>query len=815
MNKHYAFFEIEEKWKKVWNNNNTYKFEQTDKPIFSIDTPPPTVIGKMHLGHSFGYTLLDFVARFKRMNGFQVFFPFGFDDNGLPTQALIEKITGKKAEDMNRLEFIELCLKETKEIENKLKQQWVALGISAEWNFYYSTIDKESRRISQYSFLDLFNKGRVYQKDAPFFWCPHCKKAVSQRETKHVDEKVTFYNIRFKVKGMDDLIVSVSRVEFLPGCVALFVNPDDERYKKYVGLKAKVPIFESEVPILTDRRISPNRGTGVKMCATFADNLDTVLFLAHSLPLKKVIDNQGKLTSLAKEFEGFFLEDARKAIVDRLKKLNLIESETEGIILERIHKECNTKIIYQSKKQWFVKILDLKEKLIELGNKIQWNPEFMKKRFESWIKNIEWDWNISRQRKFGVPFPVWYCKDCGNIILAKEEDLPVDPEVDESTVNKCPRCGSTNIIPETDVMDTWATSSLNPFIITKWLSDRGFFEKMFPLTLRVQSHDIIYTWLTYTLLKSHLHENQTPWKEVMIHGFVNDEEGKKISLSRGNFKGVLELINSYGADAIRFWAASKNLGEDLALNESELKRAKRVINKLWNVSRLVRELLKDHKIEDSKYELRTLEKWLFYRLDEVITKVTKSFESYKFADGRKELEVFLIKDFSNTYLKIVSKQMNKLSDKELAAVRFASYHVLLALIKMFSPIMPFITEEIYHTIYVNEINKSIHLNKWPSEFKLGTTTDYDCGEMLKDLIKAARRDIQKKSIKLKENKENLIIKVHIKEKRYSILFDKIREYLKEFFGISKLEFSDSEIKNKSDIYKIGIEVYLKNSESNF
>ncbi len=810
MNKKYSFFEVEEKWKRIWNEKNIYRFkESANGQIFSIDTPPPTVVGKMHLGHSFGYTLLDFIARFKRMNGFNIFFPFGFDDNGLPTQALIEKITGKKAEEMNRLEFVELCLNKSRQIEAKLREQWIALGISADWNRYYSTIDKESRRISQHSFLKLFNKGQVYLKEAPFFWCPNCKKAVSQKETKHINSKVKFYNVPFKVNNKKCLIVSISRLEFLPGCVALFVNPNDKRYEKYVGLEAEVPLFGSKVPILTDRRISPKRGTGIKMCSTFADNLDVVLFLAHGLQLKKVMDEQRKLTALAKEFEGIYWKDAREAILEKLKSLKLIDGESEGVIVDRIHKECGNPITYQSKKQWFVRTTDLKDKLIDLGNQIKWHPQFMKKRFDKWIKDLEWDWNISRQRKFGVPFPVWYCQDCGEVILGKEEDLPIDPLIDVPPVKECPKCNSTQIIPETDVMDTWATSSLNPFIITNWLKDRGFFNKMFPINLRVQSHDIIYTWFTYSLIKSYLHEESIPCKEVMIHGFVNDENSKKVSLSKGNFKGVFELINSYGADAVRYWASSKNLGEDIILKEMYLRRAKKVINKLWNASRLVKEIIGECEIPNQAPELRPIEKWLFYRLDEIIKSSTENFENYKFSDARRDTEHFFIKDFSNIYLRIIKAQLKEGGSDELEVIRFTVYNVFLTVLKLLAPIMPYITEEIYHQFYTNDITESIHLSSWPTEFKLKTSIDYDSGELLKDVIKVVRRELHNKKISLKgSKKERIVIKVQIPNERYSNLFNRIQKNLTEFFGIKKIHLSQENLKNKSPIYQIGVELQV-------
>jgi len=806
----YPFFEIEEKWKKLWLERKIYRFKEgaTNQEVFSVDTPPPTVIDKMHLGHSFGYTQLDFVARFKRMLGYNVFFPFGFDDNGLPTQALVEKSTGKKAEEMNRLEFIELCLKETHKFEEILKNEWISLGISADWDRYYSTIDSESRRVSQYSFIDLFKKDKVYLKEAPFFWCDTCKKAVSQKETNHLTEKVTFYNVRFKVDDKDDLIVSISRLEFLAGCVALFVNPNDLRYKDYVGKEAEVPIFKTKVPILTDKRISPKRGTGVKMCSTFADNFDVVLYLAHNLPLKNILDEQNKLNSLAREFEGMTVFDARNAILEKLQSLNLIESTSEGEIINRTHKECGSLVKYRSKKQWFVKTLELKDKLIDLGNQIKWHPMFMKKRFEKWVNSLEWDWNISRQRHFGVPFPVWYCEDCGNVILAKEQDLPVEPTIDKPPYTECPRCGSTKISPEKDVMDTWATSSLNPFVITNWLKDKGFFKKMFPLSLRVQSHDIIYTWLTYTLVKSYLHENSIPWKEVMIHGFVNDEEGKKLSLSKGNFKGVLELINSYGADAIRYWASCKNLGEDIVLDERYLRRAKKVMNKLWNATIVVKKIIKNYEKTNCIPKLRTIDKWLLYKLDQLIKNSTKNFEDYRFSDARRDVELFFIEDFANLYLELAKKDILENDSEITKAIAFTVYNSFLTILKLFAPIMPYITEEIYSQLFASKEGKeSIHLSEWPKELKIAKVEDYDSGELFKDLIHEIRKLLHEKKVSSKNiSKENVSIKLYFGNKKYLEMFQKIKGNIKQLLGIKNFEISDTKLKKESLVYHIGVEL---------
>ena len=474
----FEFKKSEEKWKKFWEDEKIYRFNpETKKEIYSIDTPPPTVSGRMHMGHAFSYSQLDFIGRYKRMRGYEVFLPFGTDDNGLPTERLVEKEKKVKSKDMPRGEFINLCMEFLKHERPKFIQDWKNIGISCDWNILYSTIDPRSRKVSQWSFLDLYKKNRVYRKDAPAMWCPECQTGVAQVEIRDKEMDSSFNDIIFKVEGRD-LIVSTTRPELLPACVAIFYNPEDNRFKKYHGKKARVPLFDFEVPIMEDKRADPKKGTGVVMCCTFGDQTDMEWQKAYNLPIKIAIEKNGKMTDIAEEYKGLPIKGARKKIIEDLKKAGLLIGQKSIKHVVNVHERCGTEIEFVKSKQWFVKYLDLRNEMLKWGKELNWHPEFMRHRYENWVKGLQWDWLISNQRYFGVPFPVWYCEDCGEVIIAKEEQLPIDPLADFP--KSCPKCKSHKIIPEKDILNTWFTSSMSPQLSTSLISNEKTRKKLFP-----------------------------------------------------------------------------------------------------------------------------------------------------------------------------------------------------------------------------------------------------------------------------------------------------------------------------------------------
>ncbi|RMF06068.1 valine--tRNA ligase, partial [Candidatus Woesearchaeota archaeon] len=583
--KRYEIQASEDKWRRFWEENKIYAFDP-DKAakegnIFSIDTPPPTVSGAMHLGHAFSYAQEDFIARFQRMRGKNVFYPFGTDDNGLPTQRLIEKIKKVKAEDLGREKFRKLCVETLdKELRPKYVEDWKRIGMSCDFDIFYTTINNHSRKISQKSFIDLYKMGREYRAEAPAMWCTECKTAISQVECQDAELDSTFNDIIFKLEDGSDLVIATTRPELLPACVAIFAHPDDDRYKKLFGRKAKVPLFNFEVPIMPSKRANPEKGTGILMCCTFGDQDDVEHYLEFNLPLKEAIDKTGKMTDIAGKYAGMNVKEARKQIIHDLKEAGLLVKQTPIKHMVNVHERCGTEVQIIHSKQWFIKYLDLKDEMLKWGRELNWYPDYMKVRYDNWVKGLRWDWCISRQIYFGIPFPVWYCADCDEVILAREEDLPVDPISDKPPVDKCPKCGSTNIVPEKDIINTWATSSLTPIIAADLFKDHPVREKLFPMSLRPQAHDIITFWLFNTVVKSRLHYNVNPWKDVMISGHALDPKGKKMSKSKGNAVAPQEVMATYGADCLRFWAAGSKLGEDLPFMEKDLITGKKFINKL-------------------------------------------------------------------------------------------------------------------------------------------------------------------------------------------------------------------------------------------
>lgn len=699
----FDFKEIEAKWKKFWEKEKIYKTDLTKKgkKIYSVDTPPPYISGKMHIGHAFSYSQQDFLIRYNRMKGLNIFYPFGTDDNGLPTERFIEKTKNIKSKEMGRADFIKLCLETLKEITPDCIQDFKNLAISADYDIYYSTIDDNSRKISQQSFIELYKKGESYQKEFPTMWCPECQTSIAQAELEDKDEKSLFNTLKFSVEGKE-LLIATTRPELLGACVAVFVHPDDKRYKTFVGKKAKVPIFGFEVSIIADKSAEPEKGTGAMMVCSYGDKYDVDAINRHKLTPKIIFSQNGRL--LTEKYSGLKIREARKKILEDLKNEGLIKEQKEITHVVNCHDKCGTPIEFIPTKQWFIKILDKKEKFITLGNKIKWYPEFMHKRYDNWVNGLEFDWSISRNRHFGVPIPVWECKKCNEIILPSEKELPVDPL---QTKKKCPKCKS-EAEPEKMVFDTWATSSLTPQIASSLIKNKV----IIPYSLRPQGHDIIRTWAFYTIVKSYLHENKIPWENIAISGNVS-LGGEKMSKSKGNVVSPIDVMDKYGADALRFWAAGSKLGNDMDYQEKDLIAGTKMINKLLNASKFVFMNLSDYDGKKPK-KLEPLDSLFLSKLSTVINVASLGFDEYEYSRAKQEVENFFWSDFCDNYLEIVKKRVYQGTGEKKLSAQYTLYQSLLSILKLTAPFMPFITEEIYQTYFrKTEKEKSIHISSWP------------------------------------------------------------------------------------------------------
>ena len=703
---------MEEKWRVFWEEHSTYAFNPDARgKIYSIDSPPPTVSGDLHMGHSFSYVHQDIIARFKRMSGFKVFYPMGFDDNGLPTEKYSEKLSGKRLRDFQPEEFIDLCNKAGLEGGAKIKEMFRKLGLSADLGNAYRTYSEESRRISQSMFLDLVRKKRVYRNKGPVLICPSCRTAISQIDMKDMERETDFYYIRFKGVDTKDIQIATTRPEMLGSCVAVFVNPDDARYSEYIGKKVSVPLYEFSVKIYSDQFVDPGKGTGAEMVCTFGDQNDVDLWRKYSLDTRMIIDSNGRMNGDTFVRAGITTTEARKIIVEHLKSNGFVTKAERKKQTVNVHERCDTPVEIGILDQWYIKYLDLREKMDAAGNSIKWYPDFMKVRYDNWVRGLKVDWCISRQRVFGVTFPLWYCKNCGEIVYADESMLPVDPRFTKYN-GTCPKCSGTEFVGETDVMDTWATSSLSPRLASQ---PRGLFEKIYPMTARFQGHEIITSWAFTSIVRAMIHDNEIPWNQIVLSGIVKNPQGLKMSKSRGDKFSPDDFVQKYGSDAVRHWSTVSGNGEDISIDEKDFMRGRKTVVKMLNAGNLVSTLGKDHasRVKSVKGEP---ENWILKELSEVTSSITEFMNSYSLSKARMALDNFFWNTFCDNYLEI-SKARMKIEDLDPAErVEIAStlYLAFESILKLYAPIMPFITEELYHTVLNKE--GSIHNESWPVSY---------------------------------------------------------------------------------------------------
>lgn len=818
MEKLYDHLEFEKKAKELWEKENIYKFDpESKKEVFSIDTPPPTVSGTLHTGHIFSYTHTDIIARYKRMLGLNIFYPMGFDDNGLPTERYVEKNHKIKAHMLKRSEFIKLCLQESAKVEKEFEELWKTMGLSIDWSKTYSTISDKARRISQYSFIELFKKNLVYRKQEPSLYCTTCRTSVAQAELDDADVSSTFNDIEFKTEDGQKLIISTTRPELLPACVAIFYNPEDERYKNLNGKFAIVPIFEQKVKILPDEKVQKDKGTGLVMCCTFGDQTDILWYKKHNLPFVQVVGLDGNWTDKSGPLAGLKVHGARKKVLELLKDSNLLLEQKKISHNVNVHERCKQEIEYMILSQWFVKILEHKKTFLELADKISWNPEFMKARYKDWVENLGWDWCISRQRFYGIPFPVWHCKDCGQIILADEKNLPIDPQEENYPGEKCPKCSSKDLAPDTDVMDTWNTSSLTPFINTNW-PEKG--EIKIPMSMRPQAHDIIRTWAFYTIIKSLYHLNEIPWKEIVISGHILAGK-EKVSKSKGGGKVPTpqELLKQYPADAIRYWAANGRLGMDTAFSPNQLKIGQRLITKLWNAFRFCKDHIQDFNKEEIQLNnLDNLNKWLLHKFTQTFKTYNKYFEKYDYSLALETVEKFFWHNFCDNYLELIKDQMfnpDKYSKNVIQNTQFVLYEVGFGLLQLFAPVLPYVTETLYQQLFKEKENDvCLHLTLLDgNRFNYDYANTANFMDTIMQIVGVCRKLKTSKQLSLKTELENLFIYSDDEK-----LLEDIKKEENLLKGISKAklisykneDLNEDLLEQEADLWNMKIKVSGKN-----
>ena len=744
---------LEAKWNARWEEEGTYRFDSTASRdgVFSIDTPPPTVSGSLHVGHVFSYTHTDIVARFQRMRGKAVFYPMGWDDNGLPTERRVQNYygvrcdpslpydpaftppekPGKQAISVSRPNFIELCTRLTHEDEKAFEHLWRHLGLSVDWSRTYATIGKPSQRVSQAAFLRLLARGQAYQLEAPTLWDVDFRTAVAQAELEDREQPGAYHRLRFP--GTDGAFVDIetTRPELLPACVALVAHPDDARYQPLFETSVRTPLFGVPIPVKAHALADPEKGSGIAMICTFGDLTDVVWWRELSLPVRAVIQPNGTLRpvrfgseewpsadastaqGLYDQLAGLSVPKARAKIVELLQASGELIGEPRPITHPvKFYEKGERPLEIVTSRQWFVRTMDYKEPLLARGRELRWHPEYMQHRYENWVNGLTGDWCVSRQRFFGVPFPVWYVvradgtTDYSRQLVPDESRLPVDPSTDvPEGYAASQRDVPGGFTGDPDVMDTWATSSLTPQIAGGWLEDPSLFARVFPMDVRPQAHDIIRTWLFTTVLRAELEHTSVPWTNAAISGWVLDPDRKKMSKSKGNVVTPMALLEEHGSDGARYWAASGRPGADTAFDPAQMKVGRRLAIKLLNAARFA--LLQ---AEPRGAVVEPLDRGMLTQLSRLVEDATGHLDAYDYTRVLERTETFFW-TFCDDYLELVkSRRYGDFGPEGAASANSAMLVALSTLLRLFAPILPFVTEEVWSWWQPG----SVHRASWPT-----------------------------------------------------------------------------------------------------
>ena len=831
---------VEGKWGNSWVQNKTFAFDKTaaKENVYSIDTPPPTVSGSLHVGHVFSYTHTDLIARYQRMTGKKVFYPIGWDDNGLPTERRVQNYFGVRCEPtlpfdanfvapnepsekqipISRKNFVELCEKLTLEDEKVFESLFQTLGLSIDWNYTYQTIDKRARTVSQRAFLRNLKRGEAYQAEAPTLWDVTFRTAVAQAELEDRERPGAFHKIGFKKQNGENVYIETTRPELLPSCVALVANPDDDRYKELFGKTVTTPLFDVEVPVVAHQLADPEKGSGIAMICTFGDLTDVIWWREFDLPTRGLIGWDGRIvaenpewltTDKAKQtFEkivGKTSHTAREVLVAELKASGDLVGEPKPIThAVKFFEKGDKPLEIVTTRQWYIRNggrdQELRTKLLKRGSELNWHPEYMKVRYENWVEGLNGDWLISRQRFFGVPLPLWYKLDAdGNpdydqIIVPDEKQLPIDPQseapagFDESQRNK-----PNGFIGDPDVMDTWATSSLTPQISGSWELDNDLFNLIFPMDLRPQSHEIIRTWLFSTVVRSHLEENSLPWKNASISGWILDPDRKKMSKSKGNVVTPIDLLEEYGSDAVRYWAAMGRPGTDTAFDTGQMKIGKRLAIKLLNASKFSLSLNATLNSDDVT---QAVDHALLNKLAQVVETATSSFDKYDYTRALEVAETFFWA-FTDDYVELV-KERTYGNQGEAAAnsARAALGITTHTLLKLFAPFIPFVTEEVWSWWQEG----SIHLQSWPKSSEIITNKSVGIDPL--NNVTWILSEVRKVKTENKQSMKAEVKTLEIWAKAEVI--EQVKDAQKDLIAAGnikdlKLNVADSEIKVKAEL----------------
>jgi len=714
------------------------------------------------------YAQAEFIVRYKRMRGFNVYYPMGFDDNGLPTERFVEKKYKVDKSKITRPEFVKLCLEETQKGAATYRQLWQDLGISVDWNHTYSTINEHSQRIAQASFIDLYNKGHLYRAEKPVMWCIHCQTTLAQADLEDMKRETDFVHIEVPVEGGGMLTFATTRPEMYPSCVGISIHPGDKRYQKYVGKIVTMPLTNKKLLLTTDEKIDPGFGTGVVYYCSSGDAQFLDWETRHPIAdTDKVylLGPDGHMNANAGKYEGLTITEAKLQITADLTELGVVKKVEKIEQVVNVHERCDTPIEYITSKQWFIKIAGQKEKWLEQGRQINWYPESRRNDYETWVNGLVWDWCVSRQRYYGVPIPIWYDKKTGEPVLPDISELPVDP------TQYTPRgYKAEDLLPENDVLDTWATSSLSPQIIAGLIKAEETQKRLYPATLRPNAFEIIRTWDFYSIVRGYYENGHLPFRDIMISGHGLAEDGRKLSKRLSNYLPSQELIAKYGADAIRYWATGARLGQNLHFSETEIGMGHKTAVKLHNVARF----LSMHIETTDDGELEHADAWILHELNATIQGVTKAFEEYAYSRARDILDGFFWSKFADYYIEFIKYRLfGEDASSKTAAIQTLKA-VFLAVLKMYAPIMPFITEQIYQDLYKErEGVKSIHLNSWPEEMALNSDLHIDDFPQALAAIDEIRKHKAEQQLSLGKELDSYTLKTQLDLIKYDELVRKV------------------------------------------